>query len=63
MKKSKGSGAHSLQYETRVGFKEKVDPVCLTKKETRFIDNWLKKHEGKFHKKWVSYEETGNRIN
>ena len=48
--------AHSLQYEHRVGFKEKIDPVCLTKKETKFIDNWLRKHEGKLQKKKIVYE-------
>ena len=54
--KKKGSGAHSFQYESRVGLKEKIDPVCLTKKETKFIDRWLRKHEGKLYKKWICYE-------
>jgi hypothetical protein len=54
--KSVKKEGYSHKYENRSGLKEKIDPVCLTKKETKFIDNWLKKHEGRFHKKWIAYE-------
>jgi hypothetical protein len=46
---------YSHKYQTRSGCKEELDPVCLTKKETRFIDNWLRKHEGRLLKKRVEY--------
>jgi hypothetical protein len=52
----RGDGAHSLQYESKTGFKEKKDPICLTKAEMKRMDDWLRKNECKFLKKKVVYE-------
>lgn len=53
---------YSKRCQSKVGVKEKSYGVgfelCLTKKEKKNVDNYLKKHESKFKIKWKSYGES-----
>ena len=41
----------SQKYETKVGFKHSKDKLCLTKKESKTIDAYIRKYYGRLYKK------------
>jgi hypothetical protein len=57
---------YSKRCQSKVGIKEKSYGVgfelCLTKKEKKSVDNYLKKHEAHFKKKWKPYNEVDFKV-